>query len=95
MPELPEVETALRGIRPHLERQRITQVEVRETRLRQPIPPDFAEQVSGQTIGVLSRRAKYMLIALERGCLLVHLGMTGSVRITNAHTPPERHDHLD
>ncbi|MBV5309419.1 bifunctional DNA-formamidopyrimidine glycosylase/DNA-(apurinic or apyrimidinic site) lyase [Chromatium okenii] len=95
MPELPEVETALRGIRPHLQDQRITHVAVRETRLRQPIPPDFAAQVSGQKIGVLSRRAKYILIALERGCLLVHLGMTGSLRIANANTPPERHDHLD
>ncbi|MBK1693804.1 DNA-formamidopyrimidine glycosylase [Chromatium weissei] len=95
MPELPEVETALRGIRPHLERQRITQVAVYETRLRQPIPLDFAEQVVGQMIGALNRRAKYILIALERGCLLVHLGMTGSLRITTANTPLERHDHLE
>lgn len=95
MPELPEVETTLRGIRPHLKDQRITQVEVRNPRLRQPIPPDFALQVSGQTIGVLSRRAKYILIALERGCLLVHLGMTGSLRIESTDAPLRPHDHLE
>ncbi len=95
MPELPEVETTLRGVRPHLEGQRIVQVTVRNPQLRQPIPPEFAAQVSGQTIGALSRRAKYILIALERGCLLVHLGMTGSLRITTAATPLRPHDHLE
>jgi formamidopyrimidine-DNA glycosylase len=95
MPELPEVETTLRGVRPHLDGQRIVQVTVRNPHLRQPVPPDFAAQVSGQTITALSRRAKYILIALERGCLLVHLGMTGSLRIVTADTPLRPHDHLE
>lgn len=95
MPELPEVETTLRGIRPHLEGRRIEQLLVREPRLRQPIPDQMPRQVAGQTIGRLSRRGKYLLIALERGSLLVHLGMSGSLRIVPTGAPFQRHDHLE
>ncbi len=95
MPELPEVETTLRGIRPHLEGRRIERLLIREARLRLPIPPDTPEQVAGQTIDALSRRGKYLLIGLERGTLIAHLGMSGSLRIVAAESQPKRHDHLD
>lgn len=95
MPELPEVETTLRGIRPHLEGRRITQLLVRERRLRLPIPPEMADRLAGQTIGALSRRGKYILIGLDHGTLLVHLGMSGSLRVVPAVSEPRRHDHLD
>lgn len=95
MPELPEVETALRGIRPHLEGQRIARLLVRNPRLRQPIPPDLAERLAGQPIVALARRAKYLLIELGAGTLILHLGMSGSLRVLPAETPPLTHDHVD
>lgn len=95
MPELPEVETSLRGISPHLSGRRIARLEVRDARLRWPIPPDTNALVAGQQILGLRRRAKYLLLDLERGCLLLHLGMSGSLRVLPAGTPPELHDHVD
>ena len=95
MPELPEVETTLRGIRPRLEGRRIDHLLVREPRLRQPIPPETAALVAGQTVGSLSRRSKYLLIGLDRGSLILHLGMSGSLRVVDAESPPKRHDHVD
>ena len=95
MPELPEVETALRGIRPHLEGRRIERLTVRNPRLRLPIPPDLAARLAGEPILGLSRRAKYLLIELGRGSLILHLGMSGSLRVLPAETPPLTHDHLD
>jgi formamidopyrimidine-DNA glycosylase len=95
MPELPEVETTLRGIRPHLEGRRIVRLIVREARLRQPIPPETAERVAGQTCRTLARRGKYLLLGLDQGSLLVHLGMSGSLRLVPADRPPRRHDHVD
>ena len=95
MPELPEVETTLRGIQPHLDGRRIRRWIVRQPRLRQVITPDMPEQVAGQLICSLQRRSKYLLIGLERGSLLVHLGMSGSLRMVTAASPPRPHDHLD
>ena len=95
MPELPEVETTLRGIRPHLEGRRIERLVVREPRLRLPIPPETPDLVAGQSIGALARRSKYLLIGLERGALIVHLGMSGSLRVVASGSPPKRHDHVD
>ena len=95
MPELPEVETTLRGIRPYLEGRRIDRLIVRDSRLRQPIPPEIAERVAGRTVQSLSRRSKYLLIGLEDGSLIIHLGMSGSLRIVNTGSPPRKHDHLD
>ncbi|NEV63454.1 bifunctional DNA-formamidopyrimidine glycosylase/DNA-(apurinic or apyrimidinic site) lyase [Thiorhodococcus minor] len=95
MPELPEVETTLRGIRPHLEGERVQRLQVREPRLRVPIAPETADLVEGQRIRALSRRSKYILIGLERGTLIVHLGMSGSLRVVPTSSPPRRHDHLD
>lgn len=95
MPELPEVETSLRGIAPHLSGQRIERLEVRDHRLRWPIPADTAERVVDQRIQQLRRRAKYLVLELEEGCLLLHLGMSGSLRVLPAATPPALHDHVD
>ncbi|GAB0147900.1 MULTISPECIES: bifunctional DNA-formamidopyrimidine glycosylase/DNA-(apurinic or apyrimidinic site) lyase [unclassified Marichromatium] len=95
MPELPEVETTLRGIRPHLEGRRIERLLVREPRLRQPVAADTAERIAGTHILGLERRSKYLLLGLEQGSLLIHLGMSGSLRILDPATPPRRHDHID
>lgn len=95
MPELPEVETTLRGIRPHLDGRRIARLVVREPRLRRPIPPEMPERVAGQAIRSLRRRSKYLLIGLEQGSLLVHLGMSGSLRLVTPESAPRTHDHLD
>lgn len=95
MPELPEVETTLRGIRPHLQDARIDQLIVRDPRLRIPIPAETPAQLAGQKVMRLERRAKYLLIELERGTLLIHLGMSGSLRLVPAVSIPKRHDHLD
>lgn len=95
MPELPEVETVRRGIAPHLTGQRVVQVVVRQPRLRWPVPDELATEMSGQTIQRVDRRAKYLLLRSDAGTALLHLGMTGRLRILPAATPPLKHDHLD
>jgi len=95
MPELPEVETSLRGIAPHLVGRRILHLIARERRLRWPVPPAVDEAVIGQPIIALSRRAKYLLLELQQGALMLHLGMSGSLRVLPASTPPGAHDHID
>ena len=94
MPELPEVETTLRGIEPHLDQQRISKVIVRDPRLRWPVP-DAVFKAEGQRIIKLSRRAKYLLIELEQGGLILHLGMSGSLRVLLEDQSAEKHDHVD
>lgn len=99
MPELPEVETTRRGIAPHVEGRVITEVVVRQPRLRVPVPGDLVERLVGARIGALSRRAKYLLLPLvdgeATGTLLWHLGMSGSLRIARLGELPRKHDHLD
>ena len=95
MPELPEIETIKRGIAPYLEGKRITQLIIRERRLRWPIPDDLATQVTGHIINTVTRRAKYLLIHLDHGTLILHLGMSGSVRIIPQNTPVTAHEHFD
>ena len=95
MPELPEVETTLRGLAPHLEGRRVASVVVRHPQLRWPVPENLPELLRGQTIRRLRRRAKYLLIEFDHGTLILHLGMSGSLRILPAKTPPEKHDHFD
>jgi len=95
MPELPEVETTLRGIAPHLQDQVVADVIIRNAHLRWPIPPALAETLSGHTIHDLQRRAKYLLIQFDHGTLIMHLGMSGSLRILTSATLPEKHDHFD
>ncbi|GAB1233449.1 DNA-formamidopyrimidine glycosylase [Ferrigenium sp. UT4] len=95
MPELPEVEITLRGIAPHLQGRCVSRVIVRNARLRWPIPPELPERLRGQTVHTLQRRAKYLLIGFAQGTLVLHLGMSGSLRILPHGTAPEKHDHFD
>ena len=103
MPELPEVETTRRGITPHLIGQTIEGVIVRETRLRWPIDKNLPKELSGLTIAEIKRRGKYLLLLLKKslsdrheiGCVIVHLGMSGSLRILPATFAAQKHDHLD
>ncbi|TDU63125.1 DNA-(apurinic or apyrimidinic site) lyase [Prosthecobacter fusiformis] len=93
MPELPEVETTLRGVSPHLVGRRIREVIVRESRLRWPIP-DTIHELEGSLITAGNRRGKYLLFTSAKGTLLLHLGMSGSLRVTDPATPWRKHDHL-
>lgn len=95
MPELPEVETSRRGIAPWLEQQLIVKVTVRERRLRWPVPVAIDRELPGKFINSLSRRAKYLLFETDAGTLMLHLGMSGSVRIADPLEPAGRHDHVD
>jgi formamidopyrimidine-DNA glycosylase len=82
MPELPEVETVRRGLAPAMEGARLQKVEVRDRRLRWPLPKDFEKRITGQTVDGLGRRAKYLLADLSSGdVLMMHLGMSGSFRV--------------
>ena len=94
MPELPEVETTLRGIAPHLEGQTISGLLVRNPSLRWPVPPEVA-RAEGQRVILCRRRAKYLLVELQRGGLMIHLGMSGSLRVCDPGARPRKHDHVD
>lgn len=95
MPELPEVETTLRGIAPHIEGKAVSGVEIRQPSLRWPIPDHLANTLAAQSLSHITRRGKYLLMHFETGTLLVHLGMSGSLRIAQAEEPPLYHDHVD
>jgi len=95
VPELPEVETTKRGVSPHVTGRLVTNVIVREHRLRQPIPADLSQCLVGQRLHAVSRRAKYLLFRFATGHLLVHLGMSGSLRVVAPDSPPHKHDHID
>jgi formamidopyrimidine-DNA glycosylase len=95
MPELPEVETTRRGIEPHIKGRKVSRVIVRDARLRWPIPDDLANWAQDQTIRGVERRSKYLLIHLDRGIILVHLGMSGSLRVLLDDPTPGKHDHVD
>jgi len=95
MPELPEVETTRRGIEPHLIGRRVVDLVVRERRLRWPVAENLAQCVCGREVRSVARRAKYLLLHCDRGCLLIHLGMSGSLHLVPVDTPAGRHDHLD
>ena len=95
MPELPEVETVRRGLGPISVGQRILGVVVREPRLRWPVASDLSEQLAGQTLHRIDRRGKYLLFRVDRGTLIVHLGMSGTLRHYRTAPPLAKHDHLD
>lgn len=95
VPELPEVETTRRGIEPHLAGRRIATLTIHEHRLRWPVSPDIAASVAGQIVRAVERRAKYLLLRLERGTLMLHLGMSGSLRVLPSDAPRIAHDHVD
>ncbi len=96
MPELPEVETTCRGIKPHIIKKTIANIVVRQAQLRWPVTEDISAQCSGYSIKRVYRRAKYLL--LEVGAthtIIIHLGMSGNLRISNSEQAPGKHDHVD
>ncbi len=95
MPELPEVETTCRGIREPLIGNRATGAVVRNPRLRQPVPAQLGDVLAGQTLRDVRRRAKYLLLDFDAGSLIVHLGMSGSLRVVAADEAILPHDHVD
>ena len=95
MPELPEVETTRRGLEPVLKGQRIIRVIVRDRRLRWRLPAGFEASLTGRRIGTVGRRGKYLLIGTDAGTLVVHLGMSGSLRVVDPALAPVAHDHVD
>ena len=94
MPELPEVEVTRRGLAPQLSGRRISGVSVREPRLRWPVPRDVLA-LAGRTVGNIRRRGKYLLVDVGDGHLILHLGMSGSLRVLPPDTPAGKHDHFD
>lgn len=95
MPELPEVETTLRGIAPHLVGHNVTEIVIRQPRLRWPIPDTLAGFIQGRKLLAVHRRGKYLLLDFGNGHALIHLGMSGSLRIVKPDEPPFFHDHFD
>ena len=96
MPELPEVETTRRSVAPCVVGRRIAKLIVYDRRLRWPVPRDLPKRIEGRTVDDLSRRSKYLLFRIGDGSLLVHLGMTGSLRVHTRNRPHGApHDHVD
>lgn len=101
MPELPEVETVRRGLAPHLVGRELAGAVVREPRLRWPVPADLDARLQSRTVEAVRRRGKYLLLELCGGgqgglsWLMIHLGMSGSLRLAPEDQPPRRHDHVD
>ena len=95
MPELPEVETTLRGIKPHLLNQTVSHVVIRHPKLRWAIPADLNDTLKNQTVNAMRRRGKYILLDFANGTLILHLGMSGKLRVLKKHEEPRKHDHVD
>jgi formamidopyrimidine-DNA glycosylase len=95
MPELPEVETTRRGIAPHLIGRRVEALNIRQPNLRWPIPPALRRRLPGQRVEGVERRAKYLLVHTAAGSALLHLGMSGSLRVLPRDSAAGKHDHVD
>jgi formamidopyrimidine-DNA glycosylase len=95
MPELPEVETTCRGIATHIEGQTVKQVIIRQPQLRWTVPESLNQILIGLSIKSVTRRAKYLLFTTKAGTMLVHLGMSGSLRIMRTGQGAGKHDHID
>ena len=95
MPELPEVETTVRALKPKLERSRIKTFELRNKNLRWQVPSNLSKILISKNVSSLSRRAKYLIVNLGSEYLLIHLGMSGSLRYLSNNISPEKHDHWD
>ncbi len=95
MPELPEVETTRRGLSPHVVGARVDTATVRDRRMRWPVEPGLEQRLRGQTVRQLDRRAKYLLFDFDKGQLMIHLGMSGSLRLVESHAEIGKHDHFD
>lgn len=95
MPELPEVETTRLGLAPALIGRTLQRVAIRTPRLRWPIPLDLDTRLAGQTLLGITRRGKYLLFDFGEATQIVHLGMSGSLRLASPAEPPGVHDHVD
>ena len=95
MPELPEVETTRRGIAPFVEGRRVVASVLRRPDLRWPIPREISDELPGQRIESVQRRAKYLLLRAQTGAAILHLGMSGSLRVLAKDTAVKQHDHVD
>lgn len=95
MPELPEVETTRRGIVPHVVANKIDQCFIHNSRLRYEVPADLPARVQGEVVKDIQRRGKYLLFRFDSGSMMVHLGMSGSLRLVTGEAPREKHDHLE
>ncbi len=95
MPELPEVETTKRGVEPHILNKTIEHLAIHNANLRWPIPVEMAPLCSGQSVTRVARRAKYIIVELNEYCLLIHLGMSGSLRIIRGSYQRLKHDHVE
>ena len=98
VPELPEVETTCRGIEPHILGKKVTQVIIRQPMLRWPVSPELGQCFTGQKIKAVNRRSKYLFLVTARGRVMIHLGMSGSLRVlTDPESPKniDKHDHAD
>lgn len=95
MPELPEVETVLRGLKPQLKDLKINNVIIRQKKLRWVIPEDLTKKITNKTIKTIKRRGKYLLVSFDNGTLILHLGMSGSLRIVKKEEILKKHDHID
>jgi formamidopyrimidine-DNA glycosylase len=95
LPELPEVETTRRGILPHVNKKRVANIVVRQEKLRWPVTPSLSDELTGQTFRTIDRRGKYLLLGTDAGTLLIHLGMSGSLRIVDSNREIGKHDHVD
>lgn len=95
MPELPEVETTLQGIKPHIHNKIIKNFIVRQKQLRWPIPDNMQDSLLGNTICNLVRRGKYLIFQMHKESFIIHLGMSGRLRILHEPIPAAKHDHVD
>lgn len=95
MPELPEVETTRRGVAPYVIGQKVTAVRIYDRRLRWPVPRDLSRRLRGRTVDQVDRRSKYLLFRFGADTLIVHLGMSGSLRVLTSPRPRQPHDHVE
>ncbi len=95
MPELPEVETTRRGIEPHINHHTIKDIVIRQRALRWPVSRQLCSKARNQKINSVGRRGKYLLLRLDNGTIIIHLGMSGSLRVCTAESKLRKHDHID
>jgi formamidopyrimidine-DNA glycosylase len=95
MPELPEVEVTRRGVAPHIEGRTVRGVVLRRDGLRWPFPAGLEQALAGRKVAATGRRGKYLLLRFDNGTLIIHLGMSGHLRVLPPDIPPQKHDHFD
>ena len=95
MPELPEVETLRRALQDHLPGRRIIATRVGQRQLRWPVPDTLEQDLDGAVFDHIDRRSKYLLMHTDSGCMIGHLGMSGSFRLVKADADGRKHDHID